>query len=56
MLDQRTALRTRRARAPCSRRGGGTRVVMVHCAPQPQDVIFRSELHDLVADKSDIER
>ncbi|GLV81961.1 oxidoreductase [Streptomyces lavendulae subsp. lavendulae] len=26
-------------------------VVMVHCAPQPQDVIFRSELHALVADK-----
>ncbi|MEU6863362.1 ferredoxin reductase [Streptomyces sp. NPDC046876] len=26
-------------------------VVMVHCAPQPQDVIFRDELHDLVADK-----
>ncbi|WP_086734678.1 ferredoxin reductase [Streptomyces glaucescens] len=26
-------------------------VVMVHCAPQPQDVIFRNELHDLVADK-----
>ncbi|MFD6311033.1 ferredoxin reductase [Streptomyces nigra] len=26
-------------------------VVMVHCAPQPHDVIFRSELHDLVADK-----
>ena len=25
--------------------------VLVHCAPQPQDVIFRSELHDLVADK-----
>ncbi|MFC9930485.1 ferredoxin reductase [Streptomyces sp. NPDC127190] len=24
-------------------------VVMVHSAPQPQDVIFRSELHDLVA-------
>ncbi|MER5636831.1 ferredoxin reductase [Kitasatospora sp. NPDC002227] len=24
-------------------------VVMVHCAPQPQDVIFRNELHDLVA-------
>ncbi|KJY28250.1 stearoyl-CoA 9-desaturase [Streptomyces sp. NRRL S-495] len=24
-------------------------VVMVHCAPKPQDVIFRSELHDLVA-------
>ncbi|MGW6965008.1 ferredoxin reductase [Streptomyces zaomyceticus] len=24
-------------------------VVMVHCAPQPQDVIFRDELHDLVA-------
>ncbi|WP_371798135.1 ferredoxin reductase [Streptomyces albidoflavus] len=23
--------------------------VMVHCAPQPQDVIFRSELHGLVA-------
>lgn len=26
-------------------------VVMVHCAPQPHDVIFRNELHDLVADK-----
>lgn len=26
-------------------------VVMVHCAPQPQDVIFRNELHDLVADE-----
>ncbi|MGW7096335.1 ferredoxin reductase [Streptomyces sp. NPDC054874] len=26
-------------------------VVMVHCAPRPQDVIFRNELHDLVADK-----
>ncbi len=26
-------------------------VVMVHCAPQPQDVIFRNELHSLVADK-----
>ncbi len=26
-------------------------VVMVHSAPQPQDVIFRNELHDLVADK-----
>ncbi|MFI6150940.1 ferredoxin reductase [Streptomyces sp. NPDC051109] len=26
-------------------------VVMVHSAPQPHDVIFRSELHDLVADK-----
>ncbi|MEU5326181.1 ferredoxin reductase [Streptomyces parvus] len=26
-------------------------VVMVHCAPQPQDVIFRKELHSLVADK-----
>ncbi|MFI1930544.1 ferredoxin reductase [Streptomyces sp. NPDC020330] len=26
-------------------------VVMVHCAPQPHDVIFRSELHGLVADK-----
>ena len=26
-------------------------VVMVHCAPQPQDVIFRNELHDLVADR-----
>ncbi|MFD8600910.1 stearoyl-CoA 9-desaturase [Streptomyces sp. TSRI0445] len=25
--------------------------VMVHCAPQPQDVIFRKELHSLVADK-----
>ncbi|MFF9063684.1 ferredoxin reductase [Streptomyces sp. NPDC014882] len=25
-------------------------VVMVHCAPRPQDVIFRDELHDLVAD------
>jgi stearoyl-CoA 9-desaturase NADPH oxidoreductase len=25
-------------------------VVMVHCAPQPRDVIFRDELHDLVAD------
>ncbi|WGP11521.1 ferredoxin reductase [Streptomyces sp. SH5] len=24
-------------------------VVMVHCAPRPQDVIFRDELHDLVA-------
>ncbi|MCQ9132172.1 MULTISPECIES: ferredoxin reductase [Streptomyces] len=24
-------------------------VVMVHCAPQPRDVIFRDELHDLVA-------
>ncbi|MEU8563262.1 ferredoxin reductase [Streptomyces cyaneofuscatus] len=24
-------------------------VVMVHCAPQPQDVIFREELHGLVA-------
>ncbi|GHI24786.1 ferredoxin reductase [Streptomyces hydrogenans] len=23
--------------------------VMVHCAPRPQDVIFREELHDLVA-------
>ncbi|MFH9015377.1 ferredoxin reductase [Streptomyces sp. NPDC017943] len=23
-------------------------VVMVHCAPRPQDVIFRKELHDLV--------
>ncbi len=23
--------------------------VMIHCAPQPQDVIFRSELHDLAA-------
>ncbi|GAA0266665.1 NADPH oxidoreductase [Streptomyces polychromogenes] len=23
--------------------------VMVHCAPRPQDVIFRDELHDLVA-------
>ncbi|MFH7598534.1 ferredoxin reductase [Streptomyces racemochromogenes] len=32
----------------------GTRfddVVMVHCAPQPQDVIFRDELHALVAAK-----
>ncbi|MGW7343902.1 ferredoxin reductase [Streptomyces sp. NPDC054854] len=27
-------------------------VVMVHCAPQPHDVIFRNELHDLVADKN----
>ncbi|MFE6916080.1 ferredoxin reductase [Streptomyces rubiginosohelvolus] len=26
-------------------------VVMIHCAPQPQDVIFRKELHSLVADK-----
>ncbi len=26
-------------------------VVMVHCAPQPQDVIFRNELHDLVAEE-----
>ncbi|MFD8080228.1 ferredoxin reductase [Kitasatospora sp. NPDC059722] len=26
-------------------------VVMVHCAPRPQDVIFRDELHGLVADK-----
>ncbi len=26
-------------------------VVMVHCAPQPQDVIFRNELHGLAADK-----
>ncbi|MFJ4769929.1 ferredoxin reductase [Streptomyces uncialis] len=26
-------------------------VVMVHCAPQPQDVIFRDDLHDLVAEK-----
>ncbi|MFF1797447.1 ferredoxin reductase [Kitasatospora sp. NPDC086009] len=26
-------------------------VVMVHCAPRPQDVIFRNELHGLVADK-----
>ncbi|MGC5542789.1 ferredoxin reductase [Streptomyces griseus] len=26
-------------------------VVMVHCAPRPQDVIFRKELHGLVADK-----
>ncbi|MBQ1105975.1 ferredoxin reductase [Streptomyces sp. 404i] len=26
-------------------------VVMVHCAPRPQDVIFRQELHDLVKDK-----
>ncbi|MFD8962889.1 ferredoxin reductase, partial [Streptomyces anulatus] len=25
--------------------------VMVHCAPRPQDVIFRDELHDLVANK-----
>lgn len=25
--------------------------VMVHCAPRPQDVIFRNELHDLVADR-----
>ncbi|MFE1920996.1 ferredoxin reductase [Streptomyces asoensis] len=25
--------------------------VMVHCAPQPQDVIFRRELHELVADR-----
>lgn len=25
-------------------------VVLVHSAPQPQDVIFRSDLHDLVAD------
>ncbi|MFI9326916.1 ferredoxin reductase [Kitasatospora sp. NPDC052868] len=25
--------------------------VMVHCAPQPQDVIFRTELHGLVADR-----
>jgi ferredoxin len=24
---------------------------MVHCAPRPQDVIFRNELHDLVADR-----
>ncbi|MEG9550352.1 ferredoxin reductase [Streptomyces baarnensis] len=26
-------------------------VAMVHCAPRPQDVIFRKELHSLVADK-----
>ncbi|MFI0593110.1 ferredoxin reductase [Streptomyces griseus] len=26
-------------------------VVMVHCAPRPQDVIFRKELHGLVSDK-----
>ncbi|MFG2718456.1 ferredoxin reductase [Streptomyces sp. NPDC048416] len=26
-------------------------VVMVHSAPRPQDVIFRNDLHDLVADK-----
>ncbi|MER6024197.1 ferredoxin reductase, partial [Streptomyces anulatus] len=26
-------------------------VVMVHCAPRPQDVIFRDELHDLVANE-----
>lgn len=26
-------------------------VVMVHCAPRPQDVIFRKELHGLAADK-----
>ncbi|MEV7521289.1 ferredoxin reductase [Streptomyces sp. NPDC091371] len=26
-------------------------VVMVHSAPQPHDVIFRNDLHDLVADK-----
>ncbi|MFJ9626234.1 ferredoxin reductase [Streptomyces sp. NPDC091280] len=26
-------------------------VVMVHSAPQPDDVIFRTELHDLVADQ-----
>ncbi|MER6468520.1 ferredoxin reductase [Streptomyces collinus] len=26
-------------------------VVMVHCAPRPQDVIFRDELHGLVADE-----
>ncbi|MFJ9432593.1 ferredoxin reductase [Streptomyces sp. NPDC101490] len=26
-------------------------VVMVHCAPRPQDVIFRDDLHALVADK-----
>ncbi|OKJ16005.1 ferredoxin reductase [Kitasatospora sp. CB01950] len=26
-------------------------VVLVHCAPQPQDVLFRDELHGLVADK-----
>ncbi|MFF4321381.1 ferredoxin reductase [Streptomyces sp. NPDC001568] len=26
-------------------------VVMVHCAPQPHDVLFRNDLHDLVADK-----
>lgn len=26
-------------------------VVMVHSAPKPHDVIFRSDLHDLVADK-----
>lgn len=26
-------------------------VVMVHCAPQPQDVIFRKELHSLVVDR-----
>ncbi|MFJ5044467.1 ferredoxin reductase [Streptomyces sp. NPDC088719] len=26
-------------------------VVMVHCAPQPRDVIFREELHRLVADR-----
>ncbi|MFF2044891.1 ferredoxin reductase [Kitasatospora sp. NPDC058170] len=26
-------------------------VVMIHCAPQPQDVIFREELHELVAEK-----
>lgn len=25
-------------------------VVMVHCTPRPQDVIFRDDLHDLVAD------
>ncbi len=26
-------------------------VVLVHCAPRPQDVIFRDDLHELVADK-----
>ncbi|SEQ89579.1 Ferredoxin-NADP reductase [Lentzea xinjiangensis] len=27
-------------------------VVMVHSAPRPEDVIFRNDLHDLVADKA----
>ncbi|MFD6875001.1 MULTISPECIES: ferredoxin reductase [unclassified Streptomyces] len=27
-------------------------VVMLHCAPRSHDVIFRNELHDLVADKN----